>query len=90
MSNTVSKLFSQAGTGSTARLASACLPWRAPAGSLRDIHFLRSWIELDAQKSPTGSGRRINWGKVLGLMLVVAVSGGFWTGVGLLVVRFWK
>jgi hypothetical protein len=89
MSNTVSKLFSQAGTGST-RLASACLPWRAPAGSLRDIHFLRTWIELDSQKSPTGSGKSINWSKVFGLTLVLGVSGGFWAGVGLLVARFWK
>jgi hypothetical protein len=98
MSNTVPRLFSQAGTGSAMPLEAqstpgtsqgAVLPWRAPGKSLSDLHFLRSWIESKAEKT-TGSRRAIKWNKVLGLLLVLGVSGGFWVGVGLLLMRLWK
>jgi hypothetical protein len=100
MRNTVSKLFSQAGTanamqfevqgaGRTSNPSSSTLPWRAPGKSLSDLHFLRSWIESTAETT-SAAGRGINWYKVFGLLFVVGVSGGFWVGVGLVLMRFWK
>jgi hypothetical protein len=33
---------------------------------------------------------RFNWSLVAGLGLATTVSVGFWVGVGLVIVRFWK
>ena len=43
-------------------------------------------VETDFQEA---SGRS-SWGLALGILMVVGVSGGFWTGVGLLIAHFAK
>jgi hypothetical protein len=32
----------------------------------------------------------INWGTLLGLVITIGIGAGFWTGVGLLIARFWR
>jgi hypothetical protein len=32
----------------------------------------------------------INWGTLLGLAITIGIGAGFWTGVGLLIARFWR
>ena len=63
-------------------------PWN-PQGST-DNGFLRSWFEdnygLDEDRPPC----RINWRAISGLGLSIAVSAGFWAGVGLMAARIWK
>lgn len=49
--------------------------------------FLPSWMEVDPDPQDAAGQRRINWGAISGLALCLAVSGGFWLGLGLLVVR---
>jgi len=45
-----------------------------------------SWMEVDAS-SWNSEERRINWRAVSGLALSLAVGGGFWVVLGLLVAR---
>jgi len=47
--------------------------------------FLNSLLEDEQEHGKSGS--LINWGPTLGLILSIAVSGGFWAGVGLVVSR---
>jgi len=60
-----------------------------PSSSLPEgpsqTEFLRCWFEYDSQfDEPVPSGR-INWNAVLGIVLVVGISAGFWAGVGWMV-----
>lgn len=32
----------------------------------------------------------INWGTLLGLVITIGIGASFWTGVGLLIARFWR
>ena len=61
-------------------------PWSTRAS--RDSGYLQSWSSdfyLDE-----GWARRTNWAALLGLGLSLAVSAGFWAGVGWLVAHLWK
>jgi hypothetical protein len=60
-------------------------PWSASPEKFRDMQFLRSWLEFDSELDDTRPRARVNWNAVLGLMVVVGVSAGFWTGVGFLI-----
>ena len=60
-------------------------PWSAPLAQSADARFLRSWMVYD---SGVGGGTDaatagFNWNALLGLVVVVGVSAGFWAGVGL-------
>lgn len=56
----------------------------------RGVTFLPSWMEIDSYYSEQTGERRINWGAISGLALSLAISGSFWVGLGLLVVRALK
>jgi hypothetical protein len=90
MSDPVSQPLPQASTGKTILRFGVQLPWSIPPASLRDVHFLRSWLEYDSELDEAETRRGFNWYPVLGMILTVGVSAGFWTGVGLIVTRFWK
>ena len=55
-----------------------------------DIGFLRSWFEQDYDFDEFGAPRRINWSAISGLVLALAISAAFWTGLGLFLERVWK
>lgn len=55
-----------------------------------DIGFLRSWFEHDYELDEVGLPRQINWDAISGLLLALAISAGFWTGLGLFLQRVWK
>jgi hypothetical protein len=55
-----------------------------------DKGFLRSWFEQDFDLGEAYMPHRINWGAISGLALALAISAGFWTGLGLLLERVWK
>jgi hypothetical protein len=55
-----------------------------------DARFFRSWLVYDSKVRPGLELPRVNWYKLLGLMLAVAVSGGLWAGVALMIAHFWK
>src|SRR5579862_1907111 len=94
MDDRVIQPFPQAGTGRTVMQIimrfGVQSPWSVVPAGLRDMHFLRTWLEYDSQVDKAPSGKGMNWYAVLGLMLVVGVSAGFWTSVGLIVTHFWK
>lgn len=48
--------------------------------------FASVWQEPDENRMQ----EPINWGVVSGLALAIVVSGGFWTGLALLIQRFWR
>jgi hypothetical protein len=89
MSNGVSQPIPPAGPGAVLRFA-VQNPGHAPHSNLQDLHFLRSWLEYDSDIDDALPRRGINWYPVFGMLLVVAVSAGFWAGIGLMVTRFWK
>jgi len=55
----------------------------------RGVKFLPAWLEDDSDLVE-GARRHIKWAAISGLALSVAVSGGFWVGVGLLIGRIIK
>jgi hypothetical protein len=55
-----------------------------------DARFFRSWLVYDPRVRPGLELPRVNWYKLLGLTLAVAVSASVWAGIGLLVTHFWK
>ncbi|MGA8215365.1 MAG: hypothetical protein WB799_17340 [Candidatus Sulfotelmatobacter sp.] len=63
--------------------------WGSAPTNLRDMKFFRSWLVYDSEIQ-TGVARGVNWSVVAGLVLAFGVSAGFWTGVGLMIVHFWK
>jgi hypothetical protein len=90
MSDPVSDSFSRASTGQTLLRFGVEIPWSIPPASLRDVHFLRSWLELDSELDQANPRHRSRWYPLLGMALTIGVSATFWTSIGLLVARFWK
>jgi hypothetical protein len=90
MSDPVSDSFSRASTGQTLMRFGVEIPWSIPPASLRDVHFLRSWLELDSELDQANARRRSKWYPVIGMALTIGVSATFWTSIGLIVMRFWK
>ena len=60
-------------------------PWSSPPG-LSDTQFLRSWLVYDSELEDGEPRSRIH--VALGMLLFISV--GFWTGVGVLVAQIWK
>lgn len=61
--------------------------WNLSAEGTGDTQYLRTWFEIDSDLDAT---RRINSGTILGIVIVFAISGGFWTAVGLLASRLFR
>jgi hypothetical protein len=58
-------------------------PWSAPPENFQGMRFWRSRLAYD---SSTGARpARFNWNLILGLVLMLGVSAGFWTAIGLAV-----
>jgi hypothetical protein len=55
-----------------------------------DARFFRSWFVYDFNLKTIRPSGRVNWNLIAGLGLASAVSAGFWVGMGLMIVRFWK
>lgn len=68
----------------SARLQGIPETWTGPFGS-RDMGILSSLLDED---SDSNRASRINWGAFSGLALSLAISVGFWAGVGLLIEHF--
>lgn len=65
--------------------------WRsAVPANWEDARFFRSWLVYDTSVRPGLELPRINWYKLLGLMLATAVSGGVWAGIVLMIAHLWK
>jgi hypothetical protein len=68
--------------------------WKAPPMGLepvsREEAKLFRWLVYDSGFELSRSHKRVNWNLVLGLVLAITISAGFWTGVGLLVAYNWK
>jgi|HubBroStandDraft_4_1064222.scaffolds.fasta_scaffold915530_1 hypothetical protein len=62
----------------------------ALSANWEDARFFRSWLVYDSKVRPGLESPRVNWYKLLGLTLAVAVSGGVWAGIGLIIAHFWK
>jgi hypothetical protein len=62
--------------------------WSECPKSLRNVQFLRSWLEYDSEIEEPGSRRGIHWYKVFGLLLIAGICVSFWTGVAWLVMHF--
>ena len=90
MSQRILRPFPPTGTGRTFSRFGVQSPASAPAGSLEDVHFLRTWFEYDSEVNGAGSRGGINWYTILGMVLVIGVSATFWTCVGLIVARLWQ
>jgi hypothetical protein len=60
-------------------------PWSAPLAQSADARFLRSWMVYDSGigGGPDAATTGFNWNALLGLVVVVGVSGSFWAGVGI-------
>jgi hypothetical protein len=63
--------------------------WGSAPTNLRDMKFFRSWLVYDSEIQ-TGVARGVNWSVVAGLVLAFGVSAGFWIGLVLMIVRFWR
>jgi hypothetical protein len=88
MSYRVSQPSPLTSTGTQLRIAIQT-PWSVPV-DLSDTTFLRSWLVYDSQMDDVGPRGRINWNVALGMLLVLSISAGFWTGVGLLIAKLLK
>jgi hypothetical protein len=65
--------------------------WRsALPATWEDARFFRSWLVYDPRVRPGLDLPRVNWYKLLGIMLVSAVSASFWAGIVMMVEHFWK
>jgi len=58
--------------------------WMGMDGCLSGNGFLSSWLEDNDLDEPR---RQINWGAIAGLAISLAISGGFWAGLGVLAAR---
>ena len=62
--------------------------WVGLDGSMGETGFLSSWLGDDSD--PDQQCQRVNWGAIVGLAIAFVISGGFWAGVGVLLVRALK
>lgn len=57
------------------------------AGQSSESQLLRTWVEYDPEFDDTLAQPLNRW-TILGIVIVIATSGAFWTGVGLLI-NYW-
>jgi hypothetical protein len=53
-----------------------------------ESQLLRTWVEYDPEFDEDSPGHPLNRWTILGIAIVVATSGAFWTGMGLLINHF--
>ena len=58
------------------------------AEASQDTEFLRCWLERDADREEQSG--QLNWDKISGLGVALAVSAAFWVGVVWFVNLIWK
>jgi len=90
MSDRILQPSPQAGTRQATMRYGLQSPWSATKAAFPDIHFLRTWLEYDSKVDVARPRKGMNWYPLLGLLLVLGVSAGFWAGVGLVVARLFK
>jgi hypothetical protein len=61
--------------------------WGAAPTNALDTKFLRSWLIYDSSLEAGTTGGSASWNIILGLILAVGVSAGFWVAVGLIATR---
>jgi hypothetical protein len=64
----------------------------APAATLQGVPILLPWGEHDCVERYFDAGdvvaqERSKWNMLLGAVIVLGISGGFWTAVGLMIAR---
>ena len=60
----------------------------ATGGHSSDSQLLRSWVERDPEFDDDMLAHPLSRWTILGIVIVIATSGAFWTGVGLLI-NYW-
>jgi len=55
-----------------------------------ELQLLRTWAEYDPEFGEDSLGHPLNCWTILGIAIVIATSGAFWTGMGLLINHFLK
>jgi hypothetical protein len=85
-----SQLFPLSSTRETPLRQRISQAWGSSPSNLQDMKFLRSWFVYDSELESSRTHGQVNWNTVLGLVLAIAVSAGFWTGVGLLIAHAWR
>jgi hypothetical protein len=90
MSDKTLQSYPPTGTGRAVLRFGVRSRWGATPENLRDTHLLRNWFEYDSEVSGAGLRKGINWYVIFGMALVIGVSASFWTGVGLMVTRYWR
>lgn len=53
-----------------------------------ESQLLRTWVEYDPEFGDETLGHPLNRWTILGIAIVIATSGAFWTGMGLLI-NYW-
>lgn len=63
-------------------------PWSKPPQNMRDMLFLRSWLELDSSVDDDDLPKsRFNWNAALGIVIAVGISSAFWLGAAEAIAR---
>jgi len=67
-------------------------PGGPPAETLPHVRILRfrradDFLENDFEAGEVATQERSKWNILLGALVVLGVSGGFWTGVGMMIAR---
>jgi hypothetical protein len=55
-----------------------------------ESQLLRTWVEYEPEFDEDSLGHPLNRWTVLGITIVIATSGAFWTGMGLLINHLMK
>ncbi len=85
-----SQFFPLSSTGERSQRLPIQTSWGDLPVNLEQVKFVRSWLVYDSEmQSNLVSGRAIRH-TAIGLALAIALSASFWTGIGVVVVRFWK
>jgi len=61
-----------------------------PPENVKEMRVMRSYIEYDSGMDDQKTPVRANWTMIWGIVVVAAVSVGFWAGVWVLVKHYWK
>lgn len=78
------QLFPQASTREARAKFTVLSSWSVSPEVLSDSQILRTWFEYDSELAERRAKCGTNWYAVVGLALMVGISGTFWTGVGLI------
>jgi hypothetical protein len=63
-------------------------PWSTPPQNMRDMQFLRSWLELDSTVDDDEFPKScFNWNAALGMVIAVGISSAFWLGAAEAIAR---